>query len=56
VSKRVSAAGASSESAAAAEAGRQPAAGAAGESAGRGLEVVRVEVWENDTSCAAYEP
>jgi 6-pyruvoyltetrahydropterin/6-carboxytetrahydropterin synthase len=23
---------------------------------GRGLAVVRVEVWENDTACAAYEP
>jgi len=63
VSKRLSAAGAaagagaSGESAAdGAAAGWQPAAGAAGENAGRGLEVVRVEVWENDTSCAVYEP
>jgi 6-pyruvoyltetrahydropterin/6-carboxytetrahydropterin synthase len=23
---------------------------------GRGVEVRRVEVWENDTACAAYEP
>ncbi len=32
-------------------AGRLPADGD-----GRGLAVVRVEVWENDTACAAYEP
>jgi len=30
------------------------AAGAAGDIAG--IVVARVEVWENDSSCAAYEP
>ena len=27
-----------------------------GDAAGRGVRVVRVEVWENDSSCAVYEP
>jgi 6-pyruvoyltetrahydropterin/6-carboxytetrahydropterin synthase len=36
-------------------ASRLPAAGGGG-GAGRGLAVTRVEVWENDSSCAAYEP
>ncbi len=26
------------------------------EDAGRGVRVIRVEVWENDSSCAVYEP
>jgi 6-pyruvoyltetrahydropterin/6-carboxytetrahydropterin synthase len=35
---------------------RRRAAGSAAAGSGRGLAVTRVEVWENDSSCAAYEP
>jgi 6-pyruvoyltetrahydropterin/6-carboxytetrahydropterin synthase len=27
-----------------------------GDAAGRGVRVIRIEVWENDSSCAVYEP
>ncbi|HYL06809.1 MAG TPA: 6-carboxytetrahydropterin synthase QueD [Thermoanaerobaculia bacterium] len=38
------------------EAGQEAAAAAALRDTGQRIWVVRVEVWENDTSCAAYEP
>ena len=38
------------------DAGKPGDAADAADAAGRGVRVIRIEVWENDSSCAVYEP